>query len=145
MLKTCSKCKETKNQIRFHKNKSRWDGTSAYCNECMKLIRKNYTNNPKTSWARKLKTKYKISVKYYEILLQNQKNKCNICKKVEVKKDSTGKVQNLSVDHCHKTGKIRGLLCDKCNLGLGHFKDNVKYLKNAIKHLNNNRREKNEY
>ena len=44
------------------------------------------------------------------------------------------------MDHCHKTKKIRGLLCHTCNSGLGMFKDNIEYLKNAIKYLevNNN-------
>ena len=44
----------------------------------------------------------------------------------------------LVVDHCHKTGKIRGLICDSCNVGLGRFKDNIDNLKNAIKYLEKN-------
>lgn len=55
-----------------------------------------------------------------------QIKKCSICKKT---------VSRLNVDHCHKTGKTRGLLCTNCNIGLGNFKDNIEILKRAIKYL----------
>jgi hypothetical protein len=64
-----------------------------------------------------------------EELLVVQKNVCALCKKGE----SSGK--QLSIDHCHTTGKIRGLLCSRCNLGLGLFKDNQEVLAAAIKYL----------
>lgn len=60
-------------------------------------------------------------------LLKRQKNKCAIC----------GKRVGLSdcLDHCHKTKKNRGVLCRKCNLGLGHFGDNPRMLRKALKYL----------
>lgn len=45
------------------------------------------------------------------------------------------RLKNFEVDHCHLTGKIRGLLCDRCNRGLGYFKDNSKALLNASKYI----------
>jgi hypothetical protein len=56
---------------------------------------------------------------------------CEVCGKYAEK---NGKA--LSVDHCHSNGHVRGVLCDKCNTGLGMFEDNINYMKNAIKYLN---------
>jgi uncharacterized protein YlaI len=61
-----------------------------------------------------------------------QKGCCAICGKHQTILNKT-----LNVDHCHKTGKIRGLLCTNCNHGLGKFYDNAEVLKVAINYLNN--------
>jgi hypothetical protein len=68
---------------------------------------------------------------YYEILLEQQKGCCTICLKTESRKGAP----HLSVDHNHKTGDIRGLLCSKCNIGLGYFNDDKTLLKKAIDYL----------
>jgi hypothetical protein len=65
----------------------------------------------------------------YDKKLKKQKNGCAIC----CKPCTSGK--NLAVDHCHKSGMIRGLLCSKCNLGLGLFKDDIILLATAKKYL----------
>lgn len=59
---------------------------------------------------------------------------CHICGEQEVQV-VYGKVKELSVDHCHDGGHVRGLLCQSCNVGLGAFKDNVNLLLAAIKYL----------
>lgn len=77
----------------------------------------------------KLKTRYNISQLEYNNLLQKQKNSCAIC----------GKVGNgnkaFAVDHDHTTGKVRGLLCDSCNLGLGKLGDNIQSIEQTLEYL----------
>lgn len=72
-------------------------------------------------------------------LLEKQKHKCKICQqKIELlgqtRKDITNRT-GANVDHCHETGKIRGLLCTSCNRALGLFKDDPTILTNAINYL----------
>lgn len=84
----------------------------------------------------KLKRIHKISLEQYNDLLIKQNYVCAICKNKEVRIDSRlGKTSALSVDHCHVTGKIRGLLCFACNVAIGKFKDDISVLQNAIKYL----------
>lgn len=85
-----------------------------------------------------LKHVFNISFEEYEQMLSKQDGKCAICNEKETIKQKTGKVRSLSIDHCHTTGKVRGLLCTNCNGGLGFFKDNKKLLRNAIKYLKEN-------
>lgn len=72
-----------------------------------------------------LKKKYGISYGDYEALLKEQKGCCALC----------GEISLLHVDHCHKTNKIRGLLCMGCNIGLGCFKDNIKTINRIAEYL----------
>ena len=91
--------------------------------------------NPEYYLEQDLKKNYGVTLEWYRDTLSKQNNVCAICKTSEVAVIQ-GKVIAMSVDHCHKTGKPRGLLCTKCNRGLGLFKDNVDNLKSAIKYLN---------
>ena len=70
---------------------------------------------------------YGVSLEKYNKLQKEQKGLCKICGKKPKRK--------LCLDHCHKTNKIRGLLCHSCNFGLGLFKDKISVLKKAIKYL----------
>ena len=72
-----------------------------------------------------LKRRYNITSQEYENKLASQDYKCAIC----------GKLDFLHIDHCHKTNKLRDLLCRQCNLGLGHFKDNISLIQKAIDYL----------
>lgn len=67
----------------------------------------------------------------YHDLLDQQGGVCAICSQPETRKGR----RYLAVDHCHTTGKIRGLLCANCNCAIGHFKDSTEILNNAIKYL----------
>lgn len=73
-----------------------------------------------------LKKQYGLSLEDFLALQEYQNSSCAICGKVTTK---------LYVDHCHTTGKVRGLLCMNCNTGLGHFKDNQTFLAKAIEYL----------
>ena len=72
---------------------------------------------------------YNISLEEYNQMLEDQNEKCIICNKT----NNDGK--RLSIDHDHKSGEIRGLLCNHCNIGLGHFKDDINLLERAIEYL----------
>jgi len=77
-----------------------------------------------------IRRQYGITLAQYDDMLEQQDYKCAICgneDEVEGRK--------LAVDHCHTTGKVRGLLCGKCNRGLGLFYDNKALLEKAIKYL----------
>jgi hypothetical protein len=70
---------------------------------------------------------YGITDDVYNETVKQQKGVCAICKKSSEK--------SLQVDHCHNTGKIRGLLCGKCNRGLGMFGDNISGIRNVLNYL----------
>lgn len=72
--------------------------------------------------------------KYLE-MLKNQDNKCAICGKEEITLTTKGTKRRLSIDHDHKTGKVRDLLCNKCNTGLGCYEDSVELIQKVIKYL----------
>lgn len=77
-----------------------------------------------------------ISPQEYNLMLQKQNNKCAICGQHEkVFLSKTNEIKPLSIDHCHVSGKNRGLLCSKCNIGLGNFQDNINFLVKAIEYL----------
>ena len=73
------------------------------------------------------KNSYGLTKEAYELMRKEQKNRCKIC--------NTKFFKTPHVDHCHKSGKIRGLLCFYCNNGLGIFKDNPMFLLEAARYL----------
>jgi hypothetical protein len=83
----------------------------------------------------KLRKHYGLTPEDFDILLMKQKGACAICLKTQ---EQTGKI--LNVDHCHKTGKVRGLLCGGCNASLGVFEDSIETLQRAIAYLEVNKR-----
>lgn len=89
--------------------------------------RKTLTKEKKKSWA--IKHKYGVTIEEYKDMLIKCNYRCQICEA------SHSEEKPLHIDHCHKTGKVRGLLCNKCNHGLGFFKDQELLLTNAIKYL----------
>ena len=89
-----------------------------------------YQDNKDSIRNRSLVNLYDITLEEYSLLLENQNHKCAIC---GVDKCPSGR--SLAVDHDHKTNKIRGLLCQNCNTGLGLFKDNTNHIEKALLYL----------
>lgn len=105
-----------------------------YKKEITERRKKYYIENPEKLRDLNLK-KYNINSSQYSDLLLKQNNVCAICFRSETSKHTNGILWNLSIDHDHKTSKIRGLLCNNCNRGLGLFQDNLDVLKNAVLYL----------
>lgn len=79
--------------------------------------------------TKNLKSCYNLELSAYEDMVREQRGVCKICGKT----DSKGR--RLAVDHCHETGLVRGLLCDKCNKGLGQFSDSPELVRKALEYL----------
>ncbi len=80
-----------------------------------------------------IQSTYGITPRDYNKMLEESGGVCEICGTNP--KDLPKNRQHLCVDHDHETGEIRGLLCHHCNTGLGQFRDDVSYLKSAIRYL----------
>jgi Recombination endonuclease VII len=101
-----------------------------YMNDVAKQRCKEYYYNNKDNVKNTyLQTNYGITLEDYNLFLEQQSEKCKICNK----NCPTGK--SLAVDHNHETGKVRGLLCKNCNIGLGMFFDNLDFLEFAVLYL----------
>lgn len=142
--KKCSCCGEVKPTTEFTRlnRHGKW-GFCSGCKECNnKRSKKYYKDNPeKCKEAVKssaLKRKYGITKEDKERMLKNQGYKCAICGQEIFLFGSSHKL-TAHVDHDHKTGKVRGLLCHGCNIGLGKFMDNTDYLLSAISYLKKNK------
>ena len=98
--------------------------------------REDYKNDFSKYKEQHLKSAYGISLDDYLKMLESQNNTCAICSKKETRiNPKTKRIHLLSVDHNHKTGKVRGLLCMKCNPGIGNFQEDVDLLQSAIKYI----------
>lgn len=134
-VKVCVKCNKEKNVKEFYKNKGTRDGLASYCKKCSSIASCAYTKaHPEKNRLKmlkyKLRHKYGITFKQYEQMREDQNNKCAIC---DSSNDGSGHA--LCVDHDHKTGKVRALLCGKCNRGLGMYNDSIELLKRSIEYL----------
>ena len=117
--KLCNKCNIEKDVSEYHKRSDRPSGIVGTCKDCRKV----------THRESRLKSTYGISTEEYDRMLLNQKGTCNICSRECI----SGR--RLAVDHCHKSGKVRALLCTKCNTALGAVNDDEDLLYNMISYL----------
>lgn len=165
-MKTCPSCKQLLPLEDFYSNQSKKSGHSCYCKKCdrarinaayllnpenhrrsakkrreknpekaRQACRKWRKNNRKASRGsareQRLKRYYGISLEQYRAMLTSQKGVCSICGGV----NPNG--YRLCIDHCHATGKIRGLLCSLCNTALGYLKDSPLLFRKAADYLEN--------
>jgi len=157
----CTNCKEEKLEANFYRCNDKYhikrNGRESWCKKCAKKCHqvrqkkdpeyreKNVErsrlwklNNPER--ARNihrnstLKKKYGIDLEQFTELLEKQDYKCAICNQRII--GNGGRKDNLAcVDHCHKTGLIRGILCKPCNFTLGNAKDSPHILRRAAEYL----------
>lgn len=124
-MKKCKNCGELDiNKLVIDKNRPQ--GVRNLCRNCRQ---KSQRGGPIKN--ANLKRTYGIDLKYYNEMLIIQNYCCLICNRHRSELPT-----DLHVDHCHKTGKIRGLLCFNCNQGLGNFKDSPGLLISAFNYLN---------
>jgi hypothetical protein len=132
-MKTCSKCKIEKPLSDFHNATSGKFGKHHYCKDCWSVHRKQkYKYNPKDYYDRRIRNVYNLTQEQLMSMYHSQNKKCKICGDAYEKVSRHG---GLHIDHCHTTGKVRGLLCGRCNTLLGVSKDNVVILQSAIDYL----------
>jgi hypothetical protein len=125
--KTCNACGQIKPLAEFPKNKKGKFGRGQKCLSCSAKVASEFRqNNYALVYARKYKT---TPEKVEEVLAVGV---CEICNQ------TAPAHKRHAIDHCHTTGKIRGLLCDNCNKALGLFQDSPTLLNNAIQYLNKN-------
>lgn len=149
----CTKCNKEKYIEEFSfRNKSKGI-LHRVCKECHKVVaqkhyirNKNKYKNRARTWSQNnkkdrasilrnsdLRRKYNMTIDDYMLMDTQQKGKCAICN------TKCRSKRILCVDHCHETGKVRGLLCLGCNTALGNFKDDIVLLEKAIIYLEKHR------
>lgn len=162
--KKCSKCGKTKSVKEFYKRKYKGKNKvsvyiCSWCKQCKAKWQKEYfqkikpqiqkrrrvfysknkkkiavanaKRDEKKGWEYRIKSRYGVTAKQYYIMLDNQNGGCWICGNI-------AKKRRLHIDHCHKSGKIRGLLCMRCNRGLSWFSDKPERLHKAADYLEQN-------
>lgn len=136
--KKCGSCFEVKDRSEFYASSKPKDGLQHYCKQCSFKKRKAWDKaNPEADGRYKRQGRYNLSEERYDAILVSQGGVCRLCKKV----CQTGR--RLNIDHdrrcCNGTFScgdcIRGLLCTKCNRGLGLFCDDPELLRAAAEYV----------
>ena len=139
--KVCLKCGKRKVLEKFPFNNKCCDNRNSYCRKCHSKLSMDWgkrnkekklyheylfhKRHPERRYLIRIKSWYGITRNEYTQLRKVQKECCAIC----------GKQRRIDVDHDHTTNKVRGLLCVKCNAGLGLLGDNITGLQRALKYL----------
>ena len=137
--KTCynEECPEENPQplTNFHKQSTGKLGVRSRCRTCHNQAMRDYERKRGPEWRRK-KTlhRYGITPQDYNRMFKEQEGKCAICQSTDSEHPTS---ELLVVDHCHLTGKVRGLLCNTCNRGIGWMREETDRLLNAAVYLEN--------
>jgi hypothetical protein len=134
-VKTCRDCGESKPLDQFNRKTRARDGRQSYCRPCHRARREAWESHHdgRREAARRrsrLKRTFGITPEDYDAMLAEQAGGCAICGGPPV-----AGAAFFDVDHDHLTGRVRGLLCRACNLGLGKFRDRPLLLAHAIRYL----------
>jgi hypothetical protein len=131
MSEICKICGVDKNISDFYSGrKTCKDCTNAAARKIRVEQPERYAKYKKRNKGYLKEKRYGITQQQFDQILVDQNNKCKLCYS-EFKNS-----KDTHIDHCHDQNRVRGLLCNLCNVGLGQFKDNVEYMYNAIKYLN---------
>lgn len=149
----CKRCEIGRPIVDFHVAKGCHDDRRPVCKFCIrKYQKKRYptvakvrcakqreynARNPLANRRGNLMKSYGITLEQYNIMFESQGGVCLICGCPEIIKRK-GKIKNLAVDHNHITGKVRGLLCQKCNQALGLLNENPVVIKSLLEYITNN-------
>ncbi len=131
--KICNVCGKNKRVSSYDKCHT-ISGIRGECTECRRSSdrkAKSRTVSKEKQRQYNIKKIHGLSPERYKILWDSQEGLCAICK---VQLSSLSR-KAVHIDHCHATGKVRGVLCNQCNWGLGHFRDSVLYLDAAKQYL----------
>lgn len=133
--KICTECKVRKSLSEFNQGEG-VKNTISKCRECTSTLA--IVARHALSEDRKLAAyirKYGLTVDDYKAMLKAQNYVCAICKRPEQRRARSGAITRLVVDHDHETGKVRALLCFKCNVGVGAFSDDIEIVEEVFKYL----------
>ncbi len=133
--KFCPRCSDIKARTEFPKGQNR-DGLGTYCKLCDNAFGREYRERHPERTQREKRTRelartYGLTLREYEKMIWDQDGLCAICGRPQTK----GRGGRLNVDHDHKTGVVRALLCAPCNMGLGQFEDDAERLARASRYL----------
>lgn len=132
-LKTCRSCEVEKDVSAFDKNPTGTFGVRGTCKECRR-------SNKERTRRYNIKAKYGITLEQFLEMYDEQDGRCKICSSEIEMYATRDKVHDVAnIDHCHETGRIRGLLCNFCNTALGKFKDSPELLIKAAEYIRNYR------
>lgn len=138
--KECTVCNTSKPILDFYRNKRKREGYDSRCKSCADTYKSKWLDTTQVDIVEQRKNtkylqRYGITLEEYNALNESQNGKCAICGNYP--SEGRNKDSRLAVDHCHETGKIRGLLCQKCNTGIGLLGDTKESLLKALKYLEN--------